>query len=122
MAKRSGGTPEEDLVDWFMRMGLEPEEMTDIYTARSALASQLEGTAQYPYSASQGRASDWAVANIYRPMSESGVHGRMAWNVQGYWEIRYSVKGERGLFGWERTKEFITERTGIIPALPPFGL
>ena len=119
--KGKGGTPPEEIMDWFYRMGLDPEELTDIYTARGLLSQHLEGTAQYPYSEAQGRSMDWLTENVARPMQEAGVRGHVAWNVQGYFEIRYGVKGVPGLYGWERAQGFIERRTGVLIPKTPYG-
>ncbi|MBA7484952.1 hypothetical protein ES707_20483 [subsurface metagenome] len=118
MAKRHGTTPEEDVLDWFSRMDFTPEEYTDIWSARRALAEQLEGTAQYPGTAAQKRATDWYVTNVSRPSLQAGVRATLGWHPLGYWEKRYAISGLRGLFGWERARGIIFERTGIMPAYP----
>jgi len=119
MAKRTGGTPEEDLMDWFSRMDFAPEELEDIWTARQALARQLEGSSQYPGTAAQLRGVDWYVQSVARPTLQAGVRATMAWNVQGYWELRYAVRGAAGLWSWEHAKDFILERTGV-DVISPF--
>jgi len=111
--KRHGATPEEDIIEWVERMGFTPEDMTDIWSARSALARILEGTVQYPGTARQMRAMDWAVREVYRPMHEAGVRPTLAYHPAGYWDVRYAVRGERGLYGWEKAQEFIRQRTGV---------
>lgn len=118
MAKRTGGTPEEDVLDWFSRMDFAPEELEDIWTARAALARQLEGSVQYPGTAAQMRATDWYVTNVSRPSLQAGVRATLGWHPLGYWEQRYAISGLRGLYGWERASGIIFERTGILPSYP----
>jgi len=118
MARRQGETPEEDVLEWFNRMDFDPEELTDIWSARSAVARQLEGTGQYPASAAQMRAADWYVQSVARPSMQAGVRATIGWHPLGYYEQRYAISGLRGLYGWERTKGIIQERTGIMPSYP----
>ncbi|MBA7712214.1 hypothetical protein ES703_121185 [subsurface metagenome] len=120
MTKRGAWHSEEDYLDWFWRMDFTPEELTDIWTARAALAKQLEGTLQYPGWATQMSRVDWYVQTVSRPSILAGVRQTVGWHPLGYYERRYAIKGLRGLFGWERTKGIIFERTGITPAAP-FG-
>lgn len=118
MAKRAGGTPEEDVLDWFNRMDFTPEELIDIWSARSALARQLEGSGQYPGTAAQMRAVDWYVENVSRPSMQAGIRATLGWHPLGYWETRYAIRGLPGLFGWTRAKSIIFERTGVTPTYP----
>ena len=113
MAKRTTETPEEDILEWFSRMDFQPEELTDIWSAREAVARQMEGSGQYPGTAAQQRATDWYVQSVSRPSLQAGVRATLGWHPLGYWEQRYAIKGMRGLYGWERTKGIIQERTGI---------
>ena len=111
---------EQYYLDWMARMDLSPEELTDIYTARVALSRQLEGGGQWPPSAAQYRVVDWAVEHAVRPTMEAGITPHVAYHPSGYYEVRYTVSGMRGLFSWERAKGFVMERTGTEVAYPPF--
>jgi len=120
MTKVGAYHSEESYLDWFWNMDFTPEELTNIWSARSALARSLSGTIQYPGNADQMARVDWYIQTVSRPAIMAGVRQTMGWNVQGYWEPRYSISGIKGLFGWARTKEIIYERTRIMPS-QPFG-
>jgi hypothetical protein len=120
MAKRKGGTPEADIMDWLARMDFSPEAMSNIWEAHKELARQLEGTGQYPPSAAQLRAVNFAVETVYAPMQEAGVRGALAWRAGGYWEVGYAIKGLRGLYGWERASSIIEARTGTSIQYRPY--
>jgi len=120
MTKVGAYHSEESYLDWFWNMDFTPEELTDIWSARSKLARSLSGTAQYPGTDAQMTRVDWYVHNVSRPAIMAGCSQHMGWNIQGYWEPRYSFKGLRGSWIWANAKVIIQARTGITPSAP-FG-
>jgi len=126
MGKRKGPTPEQDIIEFFERMGLTPEGATDIYEARRQLTGLLEGSPQYEttgygLTAAQLRTVDNYVYQVAAPMNAAGVRATIGWNVQGYYEVRYIVAGQRGLWGWNAARDFIYERTHISIGTEPWS-
>lgn len=115
---------EERYLEWVSRMDLSPEETVSIWEARMAVSRQLEEGPQfaieYGLSASQLRAVDWTVREVYGPMYEAGIRPTIAWHPAGYWQVRYSVSKERGLYGFERMSGFFEKRVGYKLKFPPF--
>ena len=120
MTKVGAYHSEESYLDWFWNMDFTPEELTDIWSARSALARSLSGSPQYPGTAAQMDRVDWYVHNVSRPSIMAGVRQTMGYHPAGYYEPRYVISGLKGLFGWTATKAIIQARTGIMP-IAPFG-
>jgi len=118
MTKIGAYHSEENYLDWFWNMDFTPEELTDIWSARSALSRQTELAGRPLPTRSQMSRVDWYVHNVSRPSIIAGVRQTLGWNIQGYWEPRYVITGIRGLFGWPATRSIIQQRTGITPAHP----
>lgn len=117
MARRKGQTPEGDIMEFAIRLGLTPEDTADFWAMRKALRHQLEGLPgyreryTYGFSEKQAEAVWKGTRMVNVSLAEQGIRP-FHQIFQGERVTRYAIKGMPGSFGQARALSIFEQRAG----------